>query len=172
MVVGDSHAARFPGDLLAVLGEPVVHRGLAGATAAQALQEAVGSVPTSARIVLLLAGTNDLVRGARADRVATRVEALASALRARAPSARILVLAVPPVTPWRAAPSAVRRVNRRLEAARWPDGVLFCAADTTLATSHGVPAPGMSADGVHLTRAGYSRVAAEVRRELGRERRR
>lgn len=165
VLLGDSRFSQWPASALPA---GVVNRGIGGQTTAQLVARApVDVVPLRPRVVIVQAGVNDVVAGlTTGDRDAERravahLRALADTLTAH--GARVVLTTVLP--PARGAAfdgiaAGVARVNAELRTLARP-GVVVVDLAAALAPD-GRLAPDYAADPLHLTPAGYARVAALV----------
>jgi lysophospholipase L1-like esterase len=112
--------------------------------------------------IVLLAGTNNV--GAtlppggdeeKAADVARGVTAIVGAMQARAPGATIILMAIFPRNDNIAVMSTIDRINRRLSALADGTRVRVLNINDRLADENGRLRDGVSADGLHLTAAGY-----------------
>ncbi len=161
-LAGDSLVARLPADLLAPLDSPRLLRGHPGELTRELderIDELLGRRPAT---LVLLSGTNDVLRGRRPAAVARDHARLLAHCRAALPEARLVICALPPITPWRARPAVVRSVNAALLDAARAQGARVADASGALADPGGAPRAGTSTDGVHLTREGYRALLAAV----------
>src|SRR5262249_34775371 len=107
------------------------------------------------KVVVLLAGTNNIGSGESADEVAKGLEAIISVCRQKAPQATIVVTAVFPRNDNMRWLPTIDAVNARL--ARFADGkhVRFLNVNSSLADASGKLRDGMSVDNLHPTVQGY-----------------
>ena len=136
-----------------VLGEsrdvPVVNLAIGGATAATALQQAE-KLPDAGGLVLLEIGGNDMLGTTTSERFESDLDALLTRVVA---ADRVTLMFELPLPPFR---NEYGRIQRRLAAkhgVRLIPKHVFCAVLT---------GDGMTVDGIHLTRAGHLRMAADV----------
>lgn len=118
--------------------------------------------PPKATIVLI--GTNNRKRTDNPSDIAAGVAAVAEAVRAKWPSAKLLLLAIPPEGRW---PDDPRRAlhaaaNARTRAFAAVSGIAFHDCGPALLTTDGELTPEVSDDGTHFTDAGYARLAADL----------
>ncbi len=114
------------------------------------------------RVIVLLIGTNDLGHGRSPKTAAEGVRHDLQRLRERASSARILLLGLTPRTDRFG--RLVDAVNAEIRTCAG-GAVTYADLGQSLRDAGGV-APGVIADGVHLTPSGYQRLTGELRRHL------
>jgi len=108
------------------------------------------------RAVVLLAGINDLERGAEPRQVAERELALVRDLRASLPEARLVVLGLFPVGASQARLTGrVAEVNAELEPVVRQAGATWLDVGPGLADPSGSLAADNTTDGLHLSGKGY-----------------
>jgi len=152
VLLGDSLVEGFPTEVAARRGW--VLRGISGDRVpdVEARLE-ISVLQTPCEEVVLLAGSNDLVHDRTTPRsVAAALQAVAERLRAE--GRRVIVATLPPVRGRYAdAGGPIRAVNERLRA----DATVLLDLHAALADATGRLDSAYSADGLHLTRAGYAR---------------
>jgi cephalosporin-C deacetylase len=114
------------------------------------------------KIVVLLAGTNNIGKAAplgdaeaRASEVARGVAAVAAELRRRAPKATLVITGITPRDDNIAMMPIVRAANRQIEKLADGKTVRYINIDAQLADEAGNLRPGMANDGLHLTPKAY-----------------
>jgi lysophospholipase L1-like esterase len=119
--------------------------------------------------VVLLIGTNDIGRNRSPEIIAESIREILKLLRSRLPAARILLLGVLPrsESPVSRRRYQVREVNRLIQSCADNRHIFYADAgkDALLDPSGRLPRA-ISPDGVHLSRAGYVRLAARLDPEL------
>lgn len=151
VVLGDSISERI--DWSGALGRPVVNRAFAGNTVASAVRRA----PIKARVILMMFGINDLLRGRAAKDVAASYVALIEKLAAG--GARVVVTST--VTGRADLADAVTELNAIV---RNKCGCTF--VDIRPALGGERIKSEYSADGIHLTAEGYRVWLSELRARL------
>lgn len=159
-LAGDSLAAEFPPEYLPA---PLLNRGWPGETIAELTARIGETLERRPAVLILVTGTNDVLRGRATAELADRYDALLAQCRAALPEATIAALSLPPIDAYRATPGAVRAASAALRAQAAAHGVLFVDVLAVLAGDSGEPLPGMSRDGVHLTARGYCAIASLLR---------
>lgn len=110
------------------------------------------------KVIVLLAGTNNIGKGDKPERAADAAEgvaALVEACRAKAPEATILVMAIFPRNDSPASNALIKEANQRI--ARLADGkkVRFLNINDQLADEGGKLFDGVTVDQLHLSLKGY-----------------
>lgn len=107
------------------------------------------------KVIVLLAGTNDLGGGARPEDVVSNIRSILAEFRARAPRATVILTAVFPRNDMPGAWSKISAVNAGIR--RLADGrrIKFLDVNAGLADAGGELKRGMMADRLHPTVAGY-----------------
>lgn len=159
-LAGDSLAAEFPAELLPA---PLLNRGWPGETVAGLSARIDETLERDPAVLILVTGTNDVLRGRDLRELEQRFGVLLRRCRAALPEATIAVISVPPITNRRVPVTAVRATNDVLRERAAAHGVLFVDVLALLAGDSGEPLPGMSRDGVHLTARGYGAIASLLR---------
>ena len=169
IIAGDSIARRIPGRLVKNLGAgPVVNHGWGGDTVADVALRIQVSIDRRPVALALQVGTNDVLRGLPLDVTIATYRAMAERCRDQLPASGIVICALPPIARWRARPDAVRALNAQLRDIAHAVHAEFCDLHAALSTAAGVPLPGVSRDGVHLTADGYRRYVEELSETLPR----
>lgn len=127
---------------------------------------------TAPALVVLMIGTNDIGRNRPADMVAEGVRRILQVLRGGVPTSRILLLGILPRS--EAANSRRRRqvaeVNRLIETCADREHIFYADFGDKLLDPKGDPegrlTRAVSPDGVHLSRRGYTLLAAPLAAEL------
>jgi lysophospholipase L1-like esterase len=163
VLVGDSLTEFGPwGELLPRL--EVLNRGIAGDTVAGVMQRLGPALAGPPRAIALLVGINDLLAGRPPEAVAADLDGLVQAIRDRAPATPLLVQSLAPIRPEVVGAHHQARIDLVNQAlaplvaaagARWVDLRPALAERDSL-----------SADGLHLSAAGYMRWAAVLADQL------
>lgn len=176
--IGDSITEGWPANSPALFGDAagqaILGRGVGGQTSPQMLvrfrQDVIDLHPAAVHI---MAGTNDIAGNTGPQKMAWvegHIHSMADL--ARAHGIKVMIGSVPPasVFPWRPglqpAPQ-IAELNRRLKAWAGKEGHMFVDYHSALAGPDGGMKPGMAADGVHPTQAGYRVMEATVRKAIG-----
>jgi lysophospholipase L1-like esterase len=163
VLLGDSLTEFGPwGELLP--GLDVLNRGIAGDTVAGVTRRLGPALAGPPRAIALLVGINDLLAGRPPEAVAADLGSLVQAIRHRAPATPLLVQSLAPIRPEVVGAhhqASIDLVNQALAplvaatGARWVDLRPALAEPDSL-----------SADGLHLSAAGYVRWAAVLADQL------
>lgn len=162
VVMGDSQVQNAP---LADLVTDVRQRGIGGETIDDVASWVDDVLKPSPNRIVLLVGTNDILRGHSVQRFAEDYTALLDGIAAKAPDTRRVVLSVPPLGAEHHADvdtydDALKRVAARA-------GARYVDIYSALAGSDGALRPEFSADGTHLSAQGYARIAPLLRAAAG-----
>lgn len=107
--------------------------------------------PVPADVLVMIAGTNDIIQGVPFSESASNLKAIASKVAAK----RVVVSAVPPLDQ---DPAAAAAYNQKLEALAGNAGWTFVDAMAGVRNGDRY-APGMTADGVHPTLPGVNSIS-------------
>jgi lysophospholipase L1-like esterase len=111
------------------------------------------------KVIVILAGTNDIGNQPGNDEKVARIlasyRALIAACREQAPGAKIILTAIFPRNDNLAVLPEIRRINNGLEKLADGHTILYLNVNDQLAHPDGKLFPGMSADRLHLTEQGY-----------------
>ena len=114
------------------------------------------------KVIVLQAGTNNLARitgaddrGSAAEGVARGIRTILDVMRAKAPSALIILTAIFPRGDRRELNPIIADINRRIAAFADGKSIRFLNVNERLADSSGALVDGMMGDGLHPTLKGY-----------------
>jgi lysophospholipase L1-like esterase len=107
------------------------------------------------KVIVLLAGTNNVGAGESVDEVSRGVEAVVETCRQKAPHATIILTAIFPRNDNMAYVPTIRAVNERLKRFAEGKGVRFVDVSASLADADGKLYEGMTVDHLHPTAKGY-----------------
>lgn len=159
VLVGDSITAQ--GDWESLLSEfPVVAEGHPGFTSEQLVPVARQVAEHRPRAVVVLAGTNDRRDGRPADWTIRHLDAIVQSFVELSPGTDVVLATVLPRDD---DPDMVVDVNRRIGELAETNGVELVDLHAALVSNGGRLRPTDTTDGVHLTPAGYRRLAAALR---------
>jgi lysophospholipase L1-like esterase len=168
VMVGDS-LVHF-GEWWELLGRPAANRGISGDRLADVRARLPDVVALRPRSVVLAVGVNDLARGAAPEEVAAGLADLARGLRDALPATRVLVHGLLPARDDPSRPGLegrIRRVNDLVRPRVEALGLAY-VDPAPLAVASGALDRRFSADGLHLSAAGYARWGELVRQALAR----
>lgn len=134
---------------------PTLNRGIGGETVAEVIQRVETSV-IAPRAISLLIGTNDLSglgESRKVEVIAQQMRALVEAIRARAGSTPLFINGVMPRSAFFSA--RIRALNDHYKAIAADAGATYIDTWRVLAGENGAIRPEFTADGIHLTGAGY-----------------
>jgi lysophospholipase L1-like esterase len=167
VMLGDSLTEFAPwADLL---GRPELrNQGIAGDTVAGVALRLPAALSGPPRVVALMIGINDLLRGKEPEALIAAQRDLIGRIRAEAPGTRLIVQALLPVHPHamgvRHNPR-IARVNAALQASAQAAGAEWLDLHPLLGGDAGLT-PHFSYDGLHLNGAGYAAWVAALRPHL------
>ena len=171
LAIGDSIVRRWPARLLAqALGAEAANAAVGGDGIADVLARlsAAGPIPGAGavRVVFLMAGSNDLARGASACEVEAATREAVVRLRRIFPGAQVVVAGILPRQGPPRLMTEIDEANARLAAAAGPAGYRFAPLGRQIRAE--CPDLGECPlfdrrDGKHPTRDGYVDISAELR---------
>ena len=169
--LGDSLTAEGNWAALFPAVPQVLNFGISGDTTDDVLARLGEVIDGKPGLVLLLIGTNDLLRGQPVDATADRIAEIVSRLRGGSPATRLILQTLPPVNTTldpglRGFAPAASALNDRLATLASSGGLQLVDVARALANDLGeLPAP-LSYDGLHLLPAGYTVWAERLRRDV------
>jgi lysophospholipase L1-like esterase len=149
-------------------GHETANLGISGETTAGLLGRLDGVLRAhpGADAVVVMSGTNDLL--AENGTFLHEYRSVARRLRRAYPGARVLLHAVPPISPDWVSPAAVARANERIASIAAECGVEFLDLTGRLGGPGGEPRAALyEGDGVHLSPRGYAVWAEALLAALG-----
>lgn len=149
-IIGDSQVERGPWS--EILDRPVAVRGQGGQLIAEVTESVPHTVSPDTSVVIVWAGSNDVLASRSADDVGADMGRLIDAVRSVAPGAEVVALSVPPLVGFEDDVAAVNEVIQGLDA-RYVD--VSPALEGRLAN-----------DGVHITGEGYTELGSLLRPHL------
>lgn len=154
ILFGDSLSLWFPTDRLPS-DRFWLNQGISGDTTAGMLRRISSFDQTRPDRIYLMAGINDLRRGASDRAVLNNQRQIVQRLRRAHPQATIVVYSILP-TRLPALPSdRIRRLNASLAAISRQEGATFYDLQTHFAGTDGILRRELTTDGLHLSRRGY-----------------
>jgi len=147
-----------------LLGRPIANRGIAGETVEDLHARLEDVVALRPKIVFILAGMNDLHRGASPKEVSARYGALLTEMKSALPETRLVVQAVLPVRDSLASFAGdIAELNGLLARHAKDVGATWLDVGSRLADRGGLLAAQNTRDGSHLTGVAYRIWAAAVK---------
>ncbi len=154
ILFGDSLFLWFPTDRLPS-DRFWLNQGISGDTTAGMLRRISSFNQTRPDRIYVMAGINDLRRGASDQTVLSNLRLMIERLRQAHPNAGIVVYSILP-TRLPALPSdRIRRINASLAAISRQEGASFYDLQTHFAGTDGILRRELTTDGLHLSRRGY-----------------
>ncbi len=173
LILGDSQV-RFVswGELLG-RGD-VIGRGIDGDTVAGVRARLADDKDSTPRAVILIVGTNDVLRGVSVAELRKDFDLLINEARVAWPQAKLLVVSVPPVASWveRQAQrnQTVKQINAWLrEATESATQAEFVDLAGKISDQAGALRQEMTMDGIHLSAAAYERLRVLLNERLPQE---
>jgi lysophospholipase L1-like esterase len=151
VLFGDSHVELFDAS---VVPDGMRLRGYSGLTAGELLPRAEAVVRASPRLIFLVAGANDAFRGHPPEHYRTDMARLMEKLSEA--DGRLVVLSIPPASDGRMQ-ERITALNAVQAGLCEEQGIRRIDLDPVL-LRQGLLEPSLTADGVHLNRAGYDRI--------------
>jgi len=149
-----------------LLGRPIANRGIAGETVEDLRARVEDVVALRPKVVFILAGNNDLLRGVSPKEVLARYSALLTELKSGLPETRIVVQALLPVRDRMARfAGGIAELNALLARYSKDVGATWLDVGPRLADQSGFLAEQNTRDGAHLTGVAY-RIWADAVRPL------
>lgn len=134
---------------------PTLNRGIGGETVAEVMQRVETSL-LAPRAISLLIGTNDLSglgQSRNIEAIALQMRALVKAIRAHAGATPLFINGVMPRSAFFS--PRIRALNAHYQAIAAESGATYLDTWSVLASENGAIQPDFTADGIHLTGAGY-----------------
>lgn len=163
VMVGDSLSLWLPTEALPP-NQLWLNQGISGDTTSGILQRLDVIRSTRADTIYLMAGINDLRRGATDNEVLWNLRLIMRQLKADHPQAQIFVQSLLP-TAIGIPNDRIRRLNQRIAALTQEEGVQFLDLYSHFADARGDLRPELTTDGLHLSAVGYG-VWQSVLREV------
>lgn len=170
LLFGDSHIRLASWTEL--LGrDDTANRGIDGDTLEGIRHRLADEAGTAPAAVVILGGTNDLIRGTKIDEMKQSMTALLDEARRIWPDTPLLVTSVPPVAAWH---TDCHRINDQASAFnRWLQSQLaehsnsrFLDLNATLRDASGHLDPSMTSDGVHFSAKAYNALRHQIEAAL------
>jgi lysophospholipase L1-like esterase len=160
---GDSHFEFFPTREL-LKGYDIVNLGISGETSNDLLERVEPLVREPHALVIVCIGANDVGMGRKPEDYKRDLTQLVQQLRSGVNAERLLLLAIPPHA-HPAQQASIERFNAIGKAVADAHHIRFADLSPTL-MENGVLSDALTADGLHLNRAGYARWAAALKEFL------
>lgn len=149
---GGNLAQAFP-------GRPYINRGISGQNTSQMLRRfRADVVDPNPRVVVILAGTNDIASGVPLEKIESNIAAMAD--MAGAKGTRVVLASVLPVRDIREdtslrRPEQIRALNEWLKGFSAEKGLVYLDYFSAMSDGDGLLRPEMSPDGLHPNAKGY-----------------
>lgn len=155
VLVGDSLSMWFPTQRLSNR-QLWLNQGISGDTTSGILQRLSAFGQTRPDAVYVLAGINDLKRGAADGEVLGNLRQIMRKLRQRHPQARIVVQSLLPTREVGISNQRIQRINQRLQEITREEGSLYLDLYSQFSDWDGNLRPELTTDGLHLNPQGYA----------------
>lgn len=169
--LGDSLTAEGPWAALFRDAGPVLNRGNPGDTTGDVLTRLDEVTARKPRAIILMIGTNDLLRGSPIDAAVANVGRIFDRIRLETPASALTLLAIPPAVeaadPYFAGFVArSQRYNARLRALAAARSLQFLDYTASFVEQGGQLRSDLTEDGLHLRHAGYALLSQLLRRDV------
>lgn len=154
ILLGDSISMWFPQERLPK-GPLWLNQGISGDTSRGILSRLSALSATQPDTIYLLAGINDLRRGARDDEILWNHRQIVRRLREDHPQAEIIVQSILPTRLGTISNQRIRRLNREIAAIAQQEGAIYLDMHSQFIDPAGALRPELTTDGLHLNRQGY-----------------
>jgi lysophospholipase L1-like esterase len=132
----------------------IINRGVGLDTTAGALRRVSGYVTAQPRMLVIMLGTNDLLRGVSISTTRGNYQKIVDTVRKLSPGTRIVIQSIPPCG--QVSSVMVSRLNEELRALAQESGASFLDTHVVLTDTGGHARREMlQEDGIHLTSEGY-----------------
>lgn len=161
VLVGDSLSLWFPPEMLS--GDRFwLNQGISGDTTTGILQRLSALDGTRPDTIHVMAGINDLRRGATDAEVINNLRLIMRELQQKHPQARIIVHSILPTRLAALPTDRIRRINLAIAAATEEEGVFYLNLQPSFMDEIGILNRDLTTDGLHLSVQGYERWGAII----------
>lgn len=165
VLAGDSLSLWFPGELLPK-SQTWLNQGISGETSAGLLQRLEIFDKTQPRVIFVMIGINDLIRGVKDETILANQREIIRYLRLAHPDTKVVVQSILPHSADRLTwegrdrllkiPNRrIQELNRRLAIIAEEENVSYLDLYSLFADTQGNMLVELSSDGLHLNRSGY-----------------
>lgn len=155
VMVGDSLSLWFPSDRLPSR-QLWLNQGISGDTTAGVLQRLSAFSGTRPDTVYVLAGINDLRKGATDNDVLWNLRQIMQQLKKAHPQAQIVVQSILPADSFQVSNAQILRINQKLKAIAQQENVTYLDLFPHFADHQARLRQDLSTDGIHLNPRGYA----------------
>ncbi|MCC5605422.1 GDSL-type esterase/lipase family protein [Nostoc sp. CHAB 5834] len=154
ILVGDSLSMWFPREKLPA-GKLWLNQGISGDTSSGVLKRLGAFSATRPDIIYVMAGINDLRKGASDDTILRNYRRIIRRLRQTHPKAQIIVQSILPTRQAKLSNSRIRHINTQLTQIAKQQGANYLNIYSWFTDMEGNLRPELTTDGLHLSQEGY-----------------
>ncbi|WP_375501514.1 SGNH/GDSL hydrolase family protein [uncultured Nostoc sp.] len=154
ILVGDSLSMWFPREKLPA-GKLWLNQGISGDTSSGVLKRLGAFSATRPDVIYVMAGINDLRKGASDDTILRNYRRIIRRLRQTHPKAQIIVQSILPTRLAKLSNSHIRHINIQLTQIAKQEGANYLNIYSWFTDMEGNLRPELTTDGLHLSQEGY-----------------
>ncbi|MBG1244547.1 SGNH/GDSL hydrolase family protein [Nostoc sp. UIC 10607] len=154
ILVGDSLSMWFPREKLPA-GKLWLNQGISGDTSSGVLKRLGAFSTTRPNVIYVMAGINDLRKGASDDTIVRNYRRIVRRLRQTHPKAQIIVQSILPTRLAKLSNSRIRHINTQLTQIAKQEGANYLNIYSWFTDMEGNLRPELTTDGLHLSQEGY-----------------
>jgi lysophospholipase L1-like esterase len=154
ILLGDSLSMWFPREKLPD-GQLWLNQGISGDTSTGVLSRLSAFSATRPQTIYIMAGINDLRKGAKAPTIINNHRLIIRRLRQIHPNAEIIIQSILPIRRPDLSNNYIRYINKQLAIAAKQEGAKFVNIHNWFADFQGNLRPELTTDGLHLSGEGY-----------------
>ena len=154
ILVGDSLSMWFPREKLPT-GKLWLNQGISGDTSSGVLKRLGAFSATRPDVIYVMAGINDLRKGASDDTILRNYRRIVRRLRETHPKAQIIVESILPTRLPKLSNSRIRHINDQLAQIAKQEGANYLNIYSWFTDMEGNLRPELTTDGLHLSQEGY-----------------
>jgi lysophospholipase L1-like esterase len=154
ILVGDSLSMWFPREKLPT-GKLWLNQGISGDTSSGVLKRLGAFSATRPDVIYVMAGINDLRKGASDDTILRNYRRIVRRLRDSHPKAQIIVQSILPTRLAKLSNTRIRHINTQLTQIAKREGANYLNIYSWFTDMEGNMRPELTTDGLHLSQEGY-----------------
>ncbi|OYD98625.1 G-D-S-L family lipolytic protein [Nostoc sp. 'Peltigera membranacea cyanobiont' 213] len=154
ILVGDSLSMWFPREKLPT-GKLWLNQGISGDTSSGVLKRLGAFSANRPDVIYVMAGINDLRKGASDDTILRNYRRIVRRLREAHPKAQIIVQSILPTRLPKLSNSRIRHINTQLAQIAKQEGANYLNIYSWFTDMEGSMRPELTTDGLHLSQEGY-----------------
>ncbi len=154
ILVGDSLSMWFPREKLPA-GKLWLNQGISGDTSSGVLKRLGAFSATRPDVIYIMAGINDLRKGASDETILRNYRRIVRRLRQTHPQAQIIVQSILPTRLPKLSNSRIRHINIQLTVIAKEEGANYLNIYSWFTDMEGNLRPELTTDGLHLSQEGY-----------------